>query len=93
MNKEKAEQLYNENNSEIKLSFDNYYKYSFNYSGQNKNIEVNVSYGGDSDYIYRYEVDRESISSPKTFNELMNDYYYVKITDRATGEEFIDYHY
>ena len=43
---------------DVVVFFENYYKYTFNYRGICKNTGhvVLVSYGGDSDEIYRYEV-------------------------------------
>lgn len=92
MNKEQAEKLYNEN-SNLKLKFVHYYKYSFCFAGENDAIKVYVKYGGNDSDIYRFDVDDKEFEAPKTFNELMENYYSVDIINKKTNEGFDDYHY
>jgi hypothetical protein len=47
---------------QVKVKFDHYYKYSFNYTGELPDGgKILVAYGGNSDDIYKYSVssDRE----------------------------------
>jgi hypothetical protein len=42
---------------ETEMHFHSYYKYSFSYTGKTPDgLTVNMSYGGSSDDVYRYEV-------------------------------------
>lgn len=93
MTKEQAKELYDANAQELMLKFTSYWKYDFNFSGENDAIAVGVTLGGNSDDIYRHDVSCEPFKAPASFDELMRDYYQVTITDKATGEKFNDYHY
>ena len=93
LTKEEAEKLYNDTQSSLKLKFTDYYKYSFTFKGENEEMAVKVSLGGDSDYIYREDVRCDEFEAPKTFLALMDAYYDVNITDKKTGKTFNDYHY
>ena len=44
--------------SEVEVTFDSYYKYAFTYVGYTEpdGLQVEVSYGGDSSQIYRFEL-------------------------------------
>lgn len=91
MKKEQAKELYESVSKRLKLSFLSYYKYGFNFTGEVDDVKVYVSYGGNSDDIYRFDVDANEFQAPDTFEKLMNDYYYVAIT--KNGDKFEDYHY
>jgi len=57
LTKEQVEELY----GEVPLLFDSYYKYSFTYVGEaDDGIEIVMSYGGQSDDVYRYTVGRDT---------------------------------
>lgn len=44
--------------SEVEVTFDSYYKYAFTYVGYTEpdGLQIEVSYGGDSSQIYRFEL-------------------------------------
>ena len=92
MNKEQAQQFY-DSSPKPELQFSRYYKYTFDFVGENDAKKLSVSYGGNSDDIYRFNVDREAVKAPENFDGLINEYYSVTITNKETGEKFEDYHY
>jgi len=92
LTKEEAEKFYNES-EKPQLTFKSYFKYSFGFAGENESMSLEVSYGGNSGYIYRFDVSPEPIAAPKDFQELMDTYYSLTLVDKATGKSFSDYHY
>jgi hypothetical protein len=91
LTKLEARKIYEANSENLKLKFYSYYKYTFTFMGDNGIIKVYAKYGGNKDDIYRLEVTCDEINAPKTFEELMNDYYSVKIISEEGV--FEDYHY
>ena len=41
------------------MLFASYYKYSFTFTGSFEGYDINASYGGDADSIYRFDVNRD----------------------------------
>ena len=75
--KAQAEELY----GEVPLYFTAYYKYVFTYAGEAPDgVKIVLSYGGDSDDIYRFEVFR---TKPVT---MLDGYTAIEIRD---GENVI----
>ena len=74
-----AKEVYEKIAGKLKLRFVAYYKYSFTFVGEYKNVKVCVAYGGNADDIYKLEVKREAFEAPPTFRELMYTYYFVVI--------------
>lgn len=60
------EQIY-EKYGDVKLKFSSYYKFSFGFTGTTEDGEsVYASIGGDSDEIYRLDVDADKEETIKT---------------------------
>jgi hypothetical protein len=60
------EQIY-EKYGNVKLKFSSYYKYSFGFAGITEDGErVYASIGGDSDEVYRLDVDADTEETLKT---------------------------
>ena len=58
---------------EIELSFSSYYKYSFNYTFKDENVEIYGSFGGSHDDIYRYDCSPDKKVKVKDYQtELMS---------------------
>ena len=70
---------------EVKLKFNGYYKYSFNFTGKTEEgEEIHVLVGGNSDDIYRMEVTRDK---EETINTLYPNY----ITVTKDGNNLVDW--
>jgi hypothetical protein len=53
----------NEKFKDAKVKFTSYYKYTFHFEGQTEDgYTLSCSYGGDSDDIYRFDVDTNEVS-------------------------------
>lgn len=83
MDKEKAREVYESISKNLKLRFSSYYKYSFSFNGQVDDVIVNVSYGEDSNDIYRFSVNNEEFEAPITFDELNSKYDYIIIKNSS----------
>lgn len=93
-NLEEVTKLYEGISKDLKLKFSGYYKYSFSFYGEVGNIKVYVSYGGNADDIYRYDITAEKIiNAPLTLEELVNVYFYISIKDTEKDIEYSSYHY
>jgi hypothetical protein len=77
----------NEMFKEAKVVFRSYWKYVFTFEGEQLGYEIIVRYGGNSEDIYRYDVD----DNPVTFNSVQ-DWDEVVIKS-SKGEEVFRYHY
>lgn len=91
MDKEQAAALYEK--LPLKIRFTSYFKYSFSFAGENEVLTANLSFGGSADDIYRAGVDNDEFEAPKTFEELLVTYNWIKLTDKKTGELFELYDY
>lgn len=87
MDREQAKSFY-ESNKRPQLSFTSYYKYCFDFVGENQVMKVFAQFGGDHNDIYRFGVDTEPIILPATLEESEKDYGYIVITNKASGEEY-----
>src|SRR5690348_10108558 len=85
MSEEEACQLYEAHASGLLLRFESYYKYAFTFRGNTGPLEVLVTFGGDSEAIYRREVRAEPFAAPPTLRELQDRYQGLSIAERATG--------
>lgn len=85
---EEAQALYDNNSEGLKISFSSYYKYTFNFFGENEVVHLYASYGADSSDIYRFDVTPDPIDAPKTLAEVMNVYYSGSVEDKSTGRSF-----
>lgn len=71
MTKEEAISKY----GDVPLKFSSYYKYSFRFSGVAEDgAAISISVGGDSDDIYKFEVNSETVLKLKD-----EDYRYASI--------------
>lgn len=88
MTEEETKVFYESNREGLEMRFSYYWKYCFTYKGENNNMRINASYGGDSSDIYRYEVTSEPIKLPEKFEDLKGEFRDFTITDKYTGETF-----
>lgn len=53
----------NEKFKDVKVTFDSYYKFTFTFIGQSEDgYKIACLFGGDSDDIYRYDVNTDPVS-------------------------------
>ena len=53
-------QEFYEKYKDVEFYFSSYYKYTFTFVGEFEGKEVSICVGGNSDEIYRFEVDKDS---------------------------------
>jgi len=87
LTEKETENLYNNNG--LNLEFISYYKYTFDYRGENDKIIIFVKYGSDVSDIYKHEVNCQPFEAPETFYELIKSYCYISITEKETEKKFI----
>ena len=93
-NFEDVAKIYEGISAKLKLEFSDYYKYSFSFVGEVEDIRIYVSYGGNADDTYRFNVSAlEKISAPKTLQGLFDEYFYISIKDKKNEVEYTSYHY
>jgi len=77
----------NEKFKDTKIKFNSYYKYTFYFSGVTEDgYQVLCSFGGDSDDIYRFDVDTNELSFSNT-----NEWNSVTIKDSKGETVFNEY--
>jgi hypothetical protein len=69
----------------IKLKFSNYYKYVFQHFGEDDEFQVFTRYGGDSNDIYRHEVDADD---EEVFDsDYKESWKSVRVVEKSSGKE------
>lgn len=68
---------------EVEVSFDSYYKYTFYFTGEHEGKTIDVSVGGDSDDIYKFNVSRNAKYKIKDLPTIV----YLDVTE---GKNFIE---
>jgi hypothetical protein len=78
-----AEQV-NEKFKDVKVTFDSYYKFTFTFKGQSEDgYTLACLYGGNSDDIYRYDVNTDPVS----FGEC-DQWSHVVVKDKDSNKVF-----
>ncbi len=76
-------ELYNANYKTIKIRFYSYYKYEFYFKGENKDVKIVLTYGGNTHSIYKLNINIEMLIDLCPFEEL--NYQSISITDKKSG--------
>lgn len=88
MTKEDIVELYNKKLHNTYVQFSFYYKYQFQFNGSYEGYNFSLTMGGDSDEIYKEEVDNQMFKLSNTFDSLLNQYNFIIITNDETKESF-----
>ena len=74
----------NEKFKDVKVTFDSYYKFTFTFKGQSEDgYTLACLYGGNSDDIYRYDVNTDPVS----FGEC-DQWSHVVVKDKDSNKVF-----
>lgn len=74
----------NEKFKDVKVTFDSYYKFTFEFVGKSEDgFQLECTYGGDSDDIYRYDVNTDPVS----FGDC-DQWSYVVVKDKDGNKVF-----
>lgn len=80
--------------SEVELSFDYYYKYSFTFVGSKDGFKISASFGGNHEEIYKSEVDANDKATLGDENKWSWMWNHIRITkDNEEVFEWFDHSY